>query len=104
MAAATGGRAKLDPTTAEPAPPCVLVVFGATGDLTSRKILPAVYNLRRSGLLPAETTVLGFSRRPLRESVIEAWLAADPHGSPPWQDAYLERVSTQVDADSREDR
>src|ERR1051325_7009770 len=47
--------------------PCVLVVFGATGDLTSRKILPPVYNLRRSGLLPAETTVLGFSRRPLSD-------------------------------------
>jgi len=48
--------------------PCVLVVFGATGDLTSRKILPAIYNLRRSGLLPAETTVLGFSRRPLTDN------------------------------------
>src|SRR5436190_14981053 len=47
--------------------PCVLVVFGATGDLTSRKILPAVYNLRRSGLLPAETSVVGFSRRPLSD-------------------------------------
>ncbi|HLB44880.1 MAG TPA: hypothetical protein VJK49_05790, partial [Candidatus Limnocylindrales bacterium] len=48
--------------------PCVLVVFGATGDLTSRKIVPAVYNLRRSGLLPAETAVLGFSRRPLSDT------------------------------------
>jgi Glucose-6-phosphate dehydrogenase, NAD binding domain len=47
--------------------PCVIVVFGATGDLTSRKILPAVYNLRRAGLLPAETCVLGFSRRPLTD-------------------------------------
>ncbi len=47
--------------------PCLLVVFGATGDLTSRKILPAIYNLRRSGLLPAETAVVGFSRRPLTD-------------------------------------
>ncbi len=47
--------------------PCVVVVFGATGDLTSRKILPAIYNLRRSGLLPPETSVLGFSRRPLSD-------------------------------------
>ena len=45
--------------------PCVIVIFGATGDLTRRKILPAIYNLRRAGLLPPETTVLGFSRRPL---------------------------------------
>ena len=44
--------------------PCLIVVFGATGDLTARKILPAVYNLRRAGLLPAETSIVGFSRRP----------------------------------------
>ena len=48
--------------------PCLLVVFGATGDLTSRKILPAIYNLRRAGLLPAETSVVGFSRRPLSDT------------------------------------
>ena len=47
--------------------PCSIVVFGATGDLTSRKILPAIYNLRRAGLLPAETTVVGFSRRQLTD-------------------------------------
>jgi glucose-6-phosphate 1-dehydrogenase len=52
--------------------PCVLVVFGATGDLTSRKILPAFYNLRRAGLLPAETTILGFSRRPLSDDDFRA--------------------------------
>lgn len=45
--------------------PCVIVIFGATGDLAARKILPAIYNLRRAGLLPPETTVVGFSRRPL---------------------------------------
>jgi len=33
--------------------PSLIVIFGATGDLTSRKILPAIYNLRRAGLLPA---------------------------------------------------
>jgi glucose-6-phosphate 1-dehydrogenase len=47
--------------------PCLIVIFGATGDLTSRKILPAIYNLRRSGLLPAETSVVGFARRPLTD-------------------------------------
>ena len=48
--------------------PCVIVIFGATGDLTHRKILPAIYNLRRAGLLPAETAVLGFARRPLTDA------------------------------------
>ncbi len=47
--------------------PCSIVIFGATGDLTSRKILPAIYNLRRAGLLPSETSVVGFSRRPLSD-------------------------------------
>ncbi len=45
--------------------PCLIVVFGATGDLTARKILPAIYNLRRAGLLPPETSVVGFARREL---------------------------------------
>jgi glucose-6-phosphate 1-dehydrogenase len=47
--------------------PCILVVFGATGDLAQRKILPAAYNLRRAGLLPPESAVLGFSRRPFTD-------------------------------------
>jgi glucose-6-phosphate 1-dehydrogenase len=47
--------------------PCLIVVFGATGDLTHRKILPAIYNLRRAGLLPGETSVVGFARRPLTD-------------------------------------
>jgi glucose-6-phosphate 1-dehydrogenase len=47
--------------------PCSIVIFGATGDLTGRKILPAVYNLRRAGLLPPETSVVGFSRRALSD-------------------------------------
>ena len=34
------------------APPCVMVIFGAAGDLTKRKLIPALYNLRRDGLLP----------------------------------------------------
>jgi glucose-6-phosphate 1-dehydrogenase len=61
--------------------PCVIVVYGATGDLTSRKILPAVYNLRRAGLLPAETTVLGFARRPLSDDDFRAMMreSVDAH-------------------------
>ncbi len=48
--------------------PCVAVIFGATGDLAHRKILPALYNLRRAGLLPSETTILGFARRPYSDA------------------------------------
>jgi len=40
--------------------PCVLVIFGAAGDLTWRKLLPAVYNLNVDGLLPSNFAVVGF--------------------------------------------
>lgn len=43
--------------------PCVLVIFGATGDLTGRKLAPAIYNLGRDGMLPANFACVGFARR-----------------------------------------
>ena len=44
------------------AEPCVFVIFGASGDLTRRKLLPAIYNLAESGHLPDEFAVLGVAR------------------------------------------
>src|SRR3989454_12040870 len=44
------------------AAPCAMVIFGATGDLTRRKLVPALYNLARAGHLPAEFAVVGFAR------------------------------------------
>ncbi len=43
--------------------PCALVIFGATGDLTHRKLIPALYNLYADGNLPPALTVAGFARR-----------------------------------------
>jgi glucose-6-phosphate 1-dehydrogenase len=43
--------------------PCSMVIFGATGDLTHRKLIPALYNLAADGDLPPGLTVLGFARR-----------------------------------------
>lgn len=43
--------------------PCILVIFGATGDLTARKLFPALYNLQREGQLPAHFACVGFARR-----------------------------------------
>ncbi len=42
--------------------PLILVIFGASGDLTERKLIPAVYNLFKSGMLPEHFAVLGVSR------------------------------------------
>lgn len=57
--------------------PCILVIFGATGDLTGRKLVPALYNLGREGQLPGHFACVGFARRPktnedFRQEMLEA--------------------------------
>lgn len=42
--------------------PCTLALFGALGDLALRKLFPALYQLDRAGLLPADTHILGLAR------------------------------------------
>src|SRR5437879_12912123 len=44
--------------------PCSIVIFGATGDLTHRKLIPALYNLAADGELPPAVAIIGFARRP----------------------------------------
>jgi glucose-6-phosphate 1-dehydrogenase len=50
---------------AQPAPPCTVVIFGASGDLAKRKLIPSLYNLVAcgEGMMPARSAVLGFARR-----------------------------------------
>ncbi len=43
--------------------PCVLVIFGVTGDLSRKKVMPAVYDLANRGLLPPGFGLVGFARR-----------------------------------------
>jgi glucose-6-phosphate 1-dehydrogenase len=45
-----------------PAPPQTIVIFGASGDLTRRKLLPALYQLSRQGLLPERYGIVGYAR------------------------------------------
>ena len=47
--------------------PTIVVIFGASGDLTKRKLLPALFHLEQSGLLPSEFAVVGVARRPLQD-------------------------------------
>ena len=54
---------KTEGTTSLQVPPCVVVIFGATGDLTHRKLVPAIYNLGVDGLLPANFSLVCFARR-----------------------------------------
>jgi glucose-6-phosphate 1-dehydrogenase len=45
--------------------PGIMVIFGASGDLTKRKLLPALFHLEQSGLLPKQFAIVGVARRPL---------------------------------------
>ena len=54
--------------------PCTMVIIGATGDLTERKLGPALYNLMLGGALPPEFTVVGFARRDLTNEQFSAHL------------------------------
>ena len=50
--------------------PCTIVIFGASGDLTARKLLPALYHLFSQGQLPTPVRIIGFARR---EKTDAAW-------------------------------
>ena len=52
--------------------PCVLVIFGAAGDLTSRLLIPAIYNLRRAKLLPEQFALIGVSRRDIDDDTFRS--------------------------------
>jgi len=54
------------------AAPGVLVILGASGDLTKRLLMPALYNLACDGLLPEEFAVIGMARRPLDTAAFRA--------------------------------
>src|SRR5688572_4390608 len=69
---ATAGQAEPNPLREglrleRMAEPCTMVICGATGDLTERKLGPALYNTLLGGFLPPEFTVVGFARRDLTD-------------------------------------
>src|ERR1700760_593549 len=47
--------------------PTAVVIFGASGDLTKRKLLPALFHLEQANLLPEDFSVVGVARRPLQD-------------------------------------
>jgi glucose-6-phosphate 1-dehydrogenase len=55
---------------AKPADPCAMVIFGATGDLTKRLVVPALYNLARTKMLPEQFALIGVARP---EATAEGW-------------------------------
>jgi len=55
---------------AKPADPCAMVIFGATGDLTKRLVVPALYNLLRTNVLPEQFVLIGVGRT---SETVESW-------------------------------
>ncbi len=56
--------------------PCAMVIFGASGDLTRRKLMPALYRLAQQGLLSPAFSVVGTARRPLTDAVFREQMRA----------------------------
>src|SRR3712207_9098047 len=57
----------MNASTDRRSPPCALVIFGASGDLTARKLLPALARLAGYGALPTEVTLVGVARTPMTD-------------------------------------
>ncbi|HEV3232744.1 MAG TPA: glucose-6-phosphate dehydrogenase [Candidatus Dormibacteraeota bacterium] len=78
----------------------VMVIFGASGDLTRKKLMPALYNLQLEGLLPPEFACVGMARRPLGNEEFRRQMrqAVDEHSrtgptrTDVWE-AFAERIS-----------
>src|SRR6188508_1481497 len=57
-----------------PVEPCTLIIFGGSGDLARRRLIPALYNLLLDGLLPANFAVLGLGRKQMTDEDFRASL------------------------------
>ncbi len=78
--------------------PCALVVFGVTGDLARKKLLPAIYDLANRGLLPTDFVLLGFARRDWGDGDFEdlAKKSAKEHARTAWSEEVWNRLSGNV--------
>src|SRR5256886_1161824 len=97
--AATTNREQESQPAGKAAGPCAMVLFGAAGDLTKRKLVPALFNLAKAKLLPQNFAVLGVSVDDLTleqfRSQISGFLPPEDHGIDAWnwftQRLYYER-------------
>jgi glucose-6-phosphate 1-dehydrogenase len=78
--------------------PCALVVFGITGDLARKKLLPAVYDLANRGLLPTNFALLGFARRDWADQDFAELSrdAAREHARTPWREEVWDQLAGSV--------
>jgi glucose-6-phosphate 1-dehydrogenase len=78
--------------------PCALVVFGVTGDLARKKLLPAIYDLANRGLLPADFVLLGFARRDWGDGDFEtvAKKSAKEYARTAWSEEVWKRLNGNI--------
>jgi glucose-6-phosphate 1-dehydrogenase len=78
--------------------PCALVVFGVTGDLARKKLLPAIYDLANRGLLPNDFVLLGFARRDWGDGDFAALAkrSAKEHARTPWNEEVWKRLCADI--------
>ena len=77
--------------------PCSLVIFGVTGDLAHRKLMPALYDLGCHGVLPFGTTIVGYGRQALSDEELRALLQGsidDHYGAEAIDGSLCERILT----------
>ena len=60
-----------------PGDPCTIVIFGSGGDLTRRKLMPALYNLRHYGILPKDIAIVGVGRKDMKREDFVAQMTSD---------------------------
>lgn len=75
-------------------PPTVVVIFGASGDLTARKLVPAIFNLCLDNLLPNEFYLIGFGRKPIEDDLFRKDMdeAISQHSRRPLSEEVWSRV------------
>ncbi len=91
-------------------PPVTIVIFGATGDLTRRKLIPSLFSLYRKGKLPSGLRIAGFARRPYTNEIFRNYLlegikefAPGPFDQSAWQTFSQSLFYVQGDLSSSED-
>jgi glucose-6-phosphate 1-dehydrogenase len=78
--------------------PCVLVIFGVTGDLARKKLMPAIYDLANRGLLPPGFSLVGFARRDWADEDFAqvTYQAVKEHARTPFNDEVWQQLSEGV--------
>src|SRR6202021_3418374 len=87
-------RDKRDKRLPRIAGPCALVLFGVTGDLAHKKVVPAVYDLANRGLLPPTFSLVGFARRDWDHDAFAGVIldSVKQHCRTPFRQAIWERL------------